>query len=86
MSTRDKDMRNKNVNAVVDRLEGAYLILLWQEDESVQFHVPARLFPELSEGDIIEIEMRKYEAGTGTARKNVDELKRRLREKSFDKR
>ncbi len=76
-------MRNKYVNAVVDRIEEGHVVLLWQEDESEQFQVPARLFPELAEGDIVGIELKKYEADTGMTRKKVDELKKRLREKSF---
>ena len=47
------------MKATVDRIEGGYAIIMLRDDELVQFPVPLELMPDLSEGDILDIIIRK---------------------------
>jgi hypothetical protein len=47
------------MKATVDRIEGGYAIIMLQDDELVQFPVPLELIPDLVEGDILDITIRK---------------------------
>jgi hypothetical protein len=47
------------MKATVDRIEGGYAIIMMRDDELVQFPVPLELMPDLVEGDILDITIRK---------------------------
>ena len=49
----------RRMKATLDRIEGRYAIIMLQDDELVQFPVPLELIPDLVEGDILDITIRK---------------------------
>lgn len=51
------------MKATVDRIEGSYAIVMMRDDELVQFPLPLSLMPNLAEGDILEIDIRKDFSG-----------------------
>jgi len=53
------------MKATVDRIEGGYAIIVLVDDERVSFPVPMNLMPDLAEGDILDITIRKDWVETG---------------------
>jgi hypothetical protein len=47
------------MKATVDRIEEGYAIIILVDDERVSFPVPMDLMPDLAEGDILDITIRK---------------------------
>jgi hypothetical protein len=47
------------MKATVDRIEEGYAVLILVDDQRVAFPVPLDLLPDLVEGDILEITIRK---------------------------
>jgi hypothetical protein len=68
--------------ATVDRIEGEFAVMLLNEDDSVQFHLPLRIFPSLHEGDIIDITFTRDDIATGDAKKKVSDLIEKLKNKN----
>ncbi len=85
MNGKPKELADKVIYGVIDRKEGNFFVVLWRDNEEVSFHIPARIYPDLSEGDVLDIRIRKDKRMTEEAFHDVEELKRRLREKSLNK-
>jgi hypothetical protein len=47
------------MKATVDRIEEGYAIIILVDDERVSFPVPLDLMPDVVEGDILDITIRK---------------------------
>jgi hypothetical protein len=54
------------MKATVDRIEEGYAIIILVDDELVSFPVPLDLMPDLAEGDILDITIRKDLVDTRT--------------------
>ncbi len=71
------------MKAAVDRIEGDTVIFVVSDENGIKFSLPRDLLPEVAEGDIVEIEVRKDVSGTQNERretkKRVDALKKASR-------
>jgi len=70
------------IKATLDRIEGEMAVLLFWEDEKVQFNLPAVFLAGIKEGDIVDITISKDVAGTDEARERVSSLIEKLKRKS----
>lgn len=64
------------IHAVVDRIEGDWLILV--PESGPVFQVPEILFPDYKEGDIVNISFEKDEEGKKDIGKRISEIREDL--------
>ena len=65
----------------VDRIEGELAVLLMQEDEQIQVHLPLKVLPPVKEGDILEVTITKDAPRTEETRERVSNLIEKLKKK-----
>ena len=68
------------MKAAVDRIENEMVVLIVSDETGREFSLPREFLPDVGEGDIVEIEIRKDNPGTKIERretkKRVDALKK----------
>jgi hypothetical protein len=67
------------IKATLDRIEGEIGVLLFREDETVQFNLPAVFLAGIKEGDIVDITITKDVVGTDEAKERVSSLNEKLK-------
>jgi len=70
------------MKATVDRIEGRMAVLVTQEDNPVTFNIPTALLGEVSEGDIVNISIRRDMESTKASRLRVSSQIEKLKQKS----
>jgi hypothetical protein len=62
------------MKAVVDRIEDGIAVLIPWENNGVQIRLPIFLLPDAREGDLLDIQIARDEAGTEAAREKSRNL------------
>lgn len=69
------------MKVTVDRFEGEIAVLLVRPEERYQILFPQELLPDVKEGDLLEVTVRKEEGETQEARERVSSLIEKLKKK-----
>ena len=70
------------MKATIDRIEGALVTLISNEEKPVTFTLPRNFIGSAGEGDIVEIEVNVDSTETNAAKERVTSLFEKLKKKS----
>ena len=69
------------LQVVLDRVEGAYALLIPFDEPEVMIRVPIRYLPGVKEGDYLLVSFQRDETGTKRSRESVAGLVERIQDR-----